>query len=139
MIRLIRLPRSRKCWKCQLAHLLNSNRLLKIDGVIMSMMRNLKSVNFNRFFRTAKGYLSEIISRDGILTTKRSRYFSAAILDGVFILFILFNAVISAQKFFSPLVSPLRPLQAGKGGYEVFGFAPYWTFDKLDNVNFNVL
>lgn len=26
-----------------------------------------------------------------------------------------------------------------KNTYEVFGFAPYWTLNKLDNVNFNVL
>jgi spore germination protein len=43
------------------------------------------------------------------------------------------------QRLISPLISPLRPLTQSKPGYEVFGFAPYWTFNKLDNVDFNVL
>lgn len=33
----------------------------------------------------------------------------------------------------------LSPLQTEKSDHEVFGFAPYWTFDKLDNVDFDVL
>jgi spore germination protein YaaH len=45
------------------------------------------------------------------------------------------------QQFLNPLVNPnaLEPLNHGKKGYEVFGFAPYWTFNKLDNVDFNTL
>lgn len=35
--------------------------------------------------------------------------------------------------------SSLQPLHQNKSDHEVFGFAPYWTFDKLDNVNFDVL
>lgn len=35
--------------------------------------------------------------------------------------------------------SSLQPIHQNKSDHEVFGFAPYWTFDKLDNVNFNVL
>ncbi len=37
------------------------------------------------------------------------------------------------------ILSPLTPLTIEKSGHEVFGFAPYWTFDKLDNVDFDVL
>lgn len=33
----------------------------------------------------------------------------------------------------------LEPLKEGKSQKEVFGFAPYWTINKLDNVDFNVL
>ncbi len=33
----------------------------------------------------------------------------------------------------------LHPLTTSKKGYEVFGFAPYWTMDKLQNVDFTVL
>lgn len=46
------------------------------------------------------------------------------------------------EKILSPIVGSfqnLHPLSEGKKGYEVFGFAPYWTFDQLDNVDYNVL
>lgn len=34
----------------------------------------------------------------------------------------------------------VQPLQKKNGSsYEVFGFAPYWTIDKLNNINFNAL
>jgi spore germination protein YaaH len=33
----------------------------------------------------------------------------------------------------------LKPLTQNKNNKEVFGFAPYWTFHKLDNVDFQVL
>ncbi len=39
----------------------------------------------------------------------------------------------------SPLVSPLQPLVDQKSQKEVFGFAPYWTFNKLDKVDFDTL
>lgn len=35
--------------------------------------------------------------------------------------------------------SKLSTLKEGKDGKQVFGFAPYWTFNKLDNVDFDVL
>lgn len=33
----------------------------------------------------------------------------------------------------------LHSLSAGKKGYEVFGFAPYWTLSNMQNVDFNIL
>jgi spore germination protein len=45
-------------------------------------------------------------------------------------------------QIISPIIatlSPLHPLGEGKKGNEVFGFAPYWTINKLDNVDFNTL
>ncbi|OGY09244.1 MAG: hypothetical protein A2782_01865 [Candidatus Blackburnbacteria bacterium RIFCSPHIGHO2_01_FULL_43_15b] len=41
----------------------------------------------------------------------------------------------------SPLYpNHIRPVaNASHIGYEIFGFAPHWTLDKLDNVDFNVL
>lgn len=33
----------------------------------------------------------------------------------------------------------LTPLTQTKPGYEVFGFAPHWTFNRLDNVDFETL
>lgn len=43
-------------------------------------------------------------------------------------------------KIISPLqIDMLSPLKSDKSGHEVFGFAPFWTLNKLDNVNFSVL
>lgn len=53
------------------------------------------------------------------------------------LLFILLRQPVA--NIISPLTGRLSPLQQDKKGYEVFGFAPHWTFDKLDNVNFDVL
>lgn len=46
------------------------------------------------------------------------------------------------DNIISPIIAslyPLQPLTEGKKGTEVFGFAPYWTFNKLDNVDFETL
>jgi len=48
----------------------------------------------------------------------------------------------SQSKLISPLTDPLRSLtktQVKNNGHEIFGFGPYWTINKLDNVDFNVL
>ncbi len=57
------------------------------------------------------------------------------------ILFLGFLAPRSAYNIISPLsgLQPLSPIVQNKNSYEIFGFAPYWTFDRLDNVDFNVL
>lgn len=43
-----------------------------------------------------------------------------------------------ASSLTSPLI-PLHPLKEGKNSKEVFGFAPYWTFNKLHKVDFSTL
>lgn len=48
----------------------------------------------------------------------------------------------SVKNFISPLVSQLQalhPLDEEKNGREVFGFAPWWNMNKLDDVDFNTL
>src|SRR5581483_4407870 len=62
------------------------------------------------------------------------------------LLLLIFSQKISIKDLPSPtaLLSPI-PLSVfqnkayAKSGKEVFGFAPYWTFNKLDNVDFGVL
>ncbi len=45
-----------------------------------------------------------------------------------------------SSTIISPLVNSKDNEAIGKADeYEVFGFAPYWTINKLDNVDFNVL
>lgn len=49
--------------------------------------------------------------------------------------------VTDLPKIISPLAAAtgLQPLQETKKGYQVYGYAPHWTFNNLDNVDFNVL
>lgn len=60
----------------------------------------------------------------------------------IFCLLLIFIFGTSASKLVSPLIDPLHSLtqsQVKNNGHEVFGFGPYWTINKLDNVDFNVL
>ncbi len=48
----------------------------------------------------------------------------------------------TVQKIVSPLASTfgsLHSLNTTKGNHEVFGFAPWWMFEKLDKVDFKTL
>lgn len=51
--------------------------------------------------------------------------------------------ITTISEIISPLASAttnaLTPLKEQKKGYQVYGYAPYWTINKLDNVDFNVL
>ena len=52
--------------------------------------------------------------------------------------------VTSSMRFLSTMqvkqvqahTNQLKTLSHGKKGYEVFGFAPYWTFNNLQNIDF---
>ncbi len=104
-------------------------------------------MNFFNYLSNTFQYIKEsaIVLKESpllLFKSKRGRYLLAASVDCICIILILFNTLLAAGRFISPLISPfepLPPLTQNKGGYEVFGFAPYWTFDKLQNVNFNVL
>lgn len=60
-------------------------------------------------------------------------------------LIILISILTFGHKPINNLISPfieskqLTPLTQSKGFYEVMGFAPHWTFNKLDNVDFKTL
>lgn len=58
----------------------------------------------------------------------------------LFIVFILFFGLNTNNKI-SSFISPIPSwfLVNKKVTHEVFGFAPYWTIDKLDNVDFSTL
>lgn len=79
-----------------------------------------------------------------IAPTRRRRYLIAAVIDVACITLLVINGMQPAQRLIEPLISPIMPLQTltenkAKTGSEVFGFAPYWTFNNLDSVNFDVL
>ena len=63
-------------------------------------------------------------------------------LIAVLILVLLVSTFRIDQKIIEPFVQKeelLSPLHSAKPGYEVFGFAPHWTFDKLDSIDFETL
>lgn len=75
-------------------------------------------------------------------SSKRGRYAAAAVLDLILICLVILQGIQPAQRLLSPLISPmmpLKPITVNKSSREVFGFAPYWNIDKLDNVDFGVL
>lgn len=57
--------------------------------------------------------------------------------------FVITISYASVNDIISPLVSQLSPLKSlskpRESGHEIFGFAPYWTFHKLDLVDFTTL
>jgi spore germination protein YaaH len=69
----------------------------------------------------------------------KARYLFAIALDLVCLNLVVVNSIQPAQNLISPIIHPLKPLTESKASYEVFGFAPFWTFDRLDNVDFKVL
>lgn len=80
------------------------------------------------------------------ISSKQRLYSLLALLDLAIIMIIIINGIQPAQRIFDPVVTsvvtpmmPLKPIEAKKSQKEVFGFAPYWTFDKLNTVNFDVL
>lgn len=77
-------------------------------------------------------------------------YQAAIVIDLACILLLVIFGVSPVEKAVTPIIQPtierMIPLQSlkeedknVKTKQEVFGFAPYWTFDKLDGVDFNVL
>lgn len=76
------------------------------------------------------------------MTKSDSILFSIVTLVMAFITLFVLSLFSPKSQFISPLTASfqsLHPLQSGKNSKEVFGFAPYWTMDQLDNVDFSVL
>ncbi len=75
--------------------------------------------------------------------SKTNRYRFTIFCDFLLIVIILCQAPTKTTfKLISPLPAtfgPLQPLTQTKSDHEVFGFAPYWNLNKLDNIDFNVL
>lgn len=65
----------------------------------------------------------------------------------IFFIFFIVSEFRATTRVVSPIAKSLKkqvqkqiqPLTPSKKEYEVFGFAPYWTFNKLDNIDFNTL
>lgn len=101
---------------------------------MVTLLRNLRAILTKRQWDTTDSSAFKL--------TKRQKYLLGLAADLVLILIIIMNGIQPAQRLITPLITPLTPLTPlteDKGGYEVFGFAPHWTFQKLDNVDFDVL
>lgn len=76
-----------------------------------------------------------------MLTLPQSKkYLPAIIVDLILIALIIIFAPSPLKQVISHSTnSGLSPITKTKSYHEVFGFAPYWTFNKLDAVDFRVL
>lgn len=75
---------------------------------------------------------------------QRSFWFLTLVLSIISLNIVFYNEFKFSQNPISALLNPnsggeLVPLKDSKPRHEVFGFAPYWTFNKLDNVDFSTL
>lgn len=84
-------------------------------------------------------YEKQAISKEGYFTFERLKNNLNLFFFISLLLFSLFAFKLSLHLISSFSSRILSPIQVEKSNREVFGFAPYWTFDKLDNVDFDVL
>lgn len=99
----------------------------------MSLMLN--------FLPTLKALSSALREKAKSLSAKKRLLILAAIIN-FSLISLLLNSVRpfdSTRTFLVSPAGPLKPLSGSKNAHEVFGFAPYWTFDKLDNIDFDTL
>lgn len=78
------------------------------------------------------------------MLSNKNTYTAAVLLDIAVIALVVYLGIQPAKRLIAPIVEPLKPLHSleeseVKHSKEIFGFAPFWTFDKLDNVDFNIL
>lgn len=94
----------------------------------------------NRTFRTL---FHRLIFKVGeLFRAKKAKYKLATIVNLILMTLILTLGRPPAERLINPLVTqltPLTPLNETKNTREVFGFAPYWNIDKLENVDFKIL
>lgn len=113
-------------WKEDLATL---SALVSPDNLTLPLMPEKKPSKFKKAFSIFK---------------KESIWAPMMIIFLLFVaVLVIFQPVQRLQDLVNPLLGKkdeqLSPLGNTKPGYEVFGFAPHWTFDKLDNVDFETL
>jgi spore germination protein YaaH len=102
-------------------------------------------INLPNIKRSAakKFFIKEDFSSDNGKTTKPHKGWSymTLFLASFCLMLVFILGSEGGQKLISPLVAPLQSLtnDQTKHGHEVMGFAPFWTINKLDNVDFDTL
>ncbi|MDO8498298.1 MAG: glycosyl hydrolase family 18 protein [bacterium] len=114
---------------------------LKILDFLNSAQNKVGEWLSSPLFGQLKESLSDLDVKEKV--NLRQRLLLGASLFSLIIVMILMAASTQpvrqiASSLTSPLIS-LHPLTEDKRTKEVFGFAPFWTFDKLGNVDFDTL
>lgn len=102
---------------------------------------------FKKILNDTKVKFFNLVPKGKIHVSKKKLYLTATVSDLILILAILVGGMIPTRNIatsFVTTVTPLHPLthtevKVDKGSKEVFGFAPFWTSDKWDGVDFEVL
>lgn len=116
--------------------------LKALSLLLMFVSFKIVPLLFKGYHFISSGELKDYLH--SIWYSKRKKYLLASGVDALCLILVVVIGIQPASRMIQPLVSPLQPLKPltedkGKGGHEVFGFAPHWTFNRLDNVNWDVL
>jgi spore germination protein YaaH len=93
-----------------------------------------------KFFLKDESWKTSFLQRPQFISEKTWSYLTLFLASFCLMLVIGIGSG-QGSNIISPLVAPLHSLSQKevKKGYEVFGFGPFWTINKLDNVDFNTL
>lgn len=113
-----------------------------IKNVLLQISSNAKANpgSTNKFDYGAS-FLNSLVKDRGFWTRERKKA-AALALTGIASVLIIGGTDPANGGLLSPLGGRYKGSAAQamlKSGYEVFGFAPYWNINKLDQVDFNVL
>jgi spore germination protein YaaH len=115
------------------------NKLNKILDLLSSRLRP--------YIRDLQTFF-QVNIKGGIFAPKKEPFWTTRLGHIVLVALIILNILFPIGKTASKVVTPLMPLkpltttQTEVKSYnhkEVFGFAPFWTFDKLDNIDYDTL
>lgn len=95
--------------------------------------RNIKYYQYYRFYDSSQ---RSTLSK-GIMAFRSLLLLNFGFLALLFVVF-HFSSIKSTLSPITEVISPINTATS-ESRQEVFGFAPYWTFHKLDNVDFDVL
>lgn len=104
----------------------------------------LKPTNSKKLdiLRRIISFFISLNKREAALAARRDFYLILFVTSLACLMILVFGSADAKKKIVNPFISPLSklsPVTVNKNKKEVFGFAPYWTFDKVDNTDFDVL
>ena len=124
-------------------------RLIPTDITRLGFWREQEAISVAALNSMPENFTSPLILKENASAFKRrlSIFKKESVWGPSLILFLLFIAALftfqPVREIIEPLIKRpeenLSPLSKVKPGYEVFGFAPHWTFNKLGSVDFETL
>lgn len=112
---------------------------MKIKGLPINF--NLLLNRLKLEYQIARALFLEVLP-GRLNLTKRQLLFGAGAVYLILSLFLNLGMTTAFKSRLNPLISPigsLHPINVNKSNKEVFGFAPFWTFDKMGAVDFSTL